>query len=86
MNKLKGLKDLLVVAVDQGATAVEGVHREYAGRTFDAVGPAAAPVRQLHDLCLTVSYGQVRAVTRAVGMALDLVLKSPPGEGAARSR
>lgn len=86
MKKWRGLMELVRDAVDQGATAVERVHRRTAATPFELlekVPPIALPVRgvrAVHDVALSGSYGMVRWINRltgtAVGVALDLVEQS----------
>jgi hypothetical protein len=77
-DRWRGLKDLLVDAVEHGSAAVEGVHRELAKRPFvvlEHVPAIAAPARTVHvvhDASLTAVYGSIRLVNRIVGKAADL--------------
>lgn len=50
---------------------VQGMHRAIAGRWFDALGPAATPVRLAHDATSNLVYGSVRLAATAVGAGLD---------------
>jgi PGAP1-like protein len=54
--------DLLAGAVD----TMREVHRAVARRAFAAAGPAAAPVRAVHDNITTAVYGMVRSVHSAL--------------------
>lgn len=83
MSKYKqwrGFKDLLIDAVEQGASAVERVHLETARRSFSAVKQVpqvtepAQNVQNVHDTLVATAYASVRAVTRAVGSALDVAI------------
>lgn len=80
MKRLRGLKDLLVDAVDHGAGAIEKVHLGTAKRTFDvleAIPGLDEPsklVHVVHDASVHGVYTTVRLVTRGVGAALGLVL------------
>jgi len=80
LNKLRGLKNLVRDAVENGATAIEQVHLATARRPFavleqiPAIAQPARGVQQIHDAVVTTSYGAVRAVTRAVSQAADLAL------------
>jgi len=80
LSRLRGLKDLLVDAVDHGTGAIEKVHVGTAKRTFDVleaipgVDEPTKLVHEVHDASVHGVYTTVRLVTRGVGMALDLVL------------
>jgi len=97
MSKYKqwrGVKDLLIDAVEQGASAVERVHLETARRSFSAVKQVSQineptqQVQNVHDTVVATAYASVRAVTRAVGNALDVAidtLEATPRSEAERS-
>ena len=80
LNKLRGLKNLVRDAVENGATAIEQVHLATARRPFavleqiPGIAEPARGVQQIHDAVVTTSYGAVRAVNRAVSQAADLAL------------
>ncbi|AKF85468.1 hypothetical protein SAMN05443572_111235 [Myxococcus fulvus] len=80
MNRLRGVKDLVRDAVEQGATAVERIHRSSAAKPFQVLRfiPALdAPVgvlQSLQDTALAGTYGMVRWVNRAVDGTLDVAL------------
>jgi hypothetical protein len=96
LNKLRGLKNLVRDAVENGATAIEQVHLATARKPFavleqiPAIAQPARGVQQIHDTVVTTSYGAVRAVTRAVSQAADAALDAlerreggaPAGESA----
>lgn len=70
----------------RGTTSrIHELHQGIAGRTFRAIGPAAAPVRMVHDAITGVTYGSVRlalgAGARAVGAAA--ALRGSDGNGVA---
>src|ERR1051326_4682563 len=48
-SELRGLVEVPFVVAGDVAACVEGVHRAIAGRVLDAAGPAAVPIRLLHD-------------------------------------
>jgi hypothetical protein len=76
----RGLKDLLIDAVEQGTSAVERVHLEIARRSFFAVKQVPAireptqNVESLYNSVVAATYASVRAVTRTVGSALDVAI------------
>lgn len=80
MKKLRGLKDLLVEAVEGGATALERLQKDAASTPFrvleavPALGPAARVVHTVHDASVSLVYGVVRGVTRAVDAGADVAL------------
>src|SRR4051794_8090073 len=51
-------------ALAAGGTLVKDMHEGIAGRPFGALGPAAAPVRAIHDGIARAVYGGVRAALR----------------------
>lgn len=92
LNKLRGLKNLVRDAVENGATAIEQVHLATARRPFavleqiPGIAEPARGVQQIHDAVVATSYGAVRAVTRAVSQAADLaldVIEQKQGQGQA---
>jgi hypothetical protein len=80
MDQWRGLRALIETAVDQGASAVERVHRATAARPFavlDAIPPIAAPVRGVrvvHDAILDTVYGSIRGINHLVGGTLASAL------------
>jgi len=76
MDQWRGLRALIEAAVDEGASAVERVHRATAARPFavlDAIPPIAAPargVRVVHDAILDTVYGSIRGINHLVGGTL----------------
>ncbi|MBC7171157.1 MAG: hypothetical protein H5U40_01955, partial [Polyangiaceae bacterium] len=66
IKRMRGLKDLLVDAVDHGAGAIEKVHLGTTARTFavlDAIPVVALPsqgVKVIHDTSVRGVYGAVR--------------------------
>lgn len=81
----KGLRTLIGDAVEHGASAIERVHLATARRPFDVlerIPGIAAPakgIHQVHDAIVAGTYGAVRAVNRAVGLALDTALDAADG-------
>lgn len=80
MTRLRGLKDLVHDAVEQGAIAVERIHRSSAAKPFEVLrliptldSPVGA-LQSLHDAALSGTYGMVRWVNRAVDGTLDVAL------------
>jgi hypothetical protein len=80
MQRWRGLKSLLVDAVEHGSRAVERVQMETAKVPFDlleAVPPIAVPVKvvhAIHDASVAGVHGSIRLVARAVGQAADAVI------------
>lgn len=72
--RVRSLKNLVVDAVDHGAAAVERVHLDTAARPFALGGEALGPVKTAHDAAVRHVYGQIRGVTRLVGLSLDVAL------------
>jgi hypothetical protein len=73
LSRWRGLKDLVVDAVDRGAAEVEKVHRDSVrlplqliARVPRLAGPARA-VAGIADTALAATYGSVRLATRAAG-------------------
>lgn len=88
MKRLRGLKDLLVEAVEGGATALERLQKDAAATPFrvleavPALGPAARVVHAVHDASVSLAYGAVRGVTRAVGAGADVALDAAEARAA----
>ncbi len=80
IDRLRGLKNLLIDAVDHGAGAIEKVHLGTAKRTFDvleAIPGIDEPTKVahvVHDVSVAGVYGAVRLVTRVVGVVLDAAI------------
>jgi hypothetical protein len=79
-NRLRGLRALLEDAVDQGASAVERVHKATAARPFDVlehvppIAPAARGIRLVHDATVTGVYEAIRQINHLVGATLALTI------------
>lgn len=79
MRRWRGLKSLVVDAVDHGSRAVERIQRETASVPFDllekipVLAEPAKGVRLVHDTALSATHGMIRLVNRGVGAALDVV-------------
>jgi hypothetical protein len=79
-DRLRGLRALLEAAVDQGASAVERVHKATAARPFDVldhippIAPAARGVRLVHDVTVTGVYEAIRQINHLVGVTLAGVI------------
>ena len=89
-TRWRGLKSLLVDAVEHGSRTVERLQKETARVPFDIleqIPPLAVPVkgaREIHDVAVTGIHGMIRLVNRVVGDTLDVVLdvvdkSKPPG-------
>jgi hypothetical protein len=92
MDRWRGLKSLIVDAVEHGSRAVERVQKETARRPFEileqipAIQVPAKGVHQIYDLSVTGVHGMIRLVTHVVGESLDLVIdavEKPGHDGAA---
>ena len=76
-RRLRGLKRLLHDGVRQGADFVEKHHRHAAEKPFrvlESIPPIAAPtkvVHGIHDGVLSLGYGGIRAINRAIEVADD---------------
>jgi hypothetical protein len=80
MNRWRGLKSLVVDAVEHGSRAVEHVQKETARRPFEILAkipPLEVPVKgiqEIHDTAVSGIHGMIRLVTRVVGGTVDVVL------------
>jgi hypothetical protein len=80
MRRWRGLKSMVVDAVEHGSRAVEKVHMQTARVPFavlEAVPPLAVPakgVHAIHDAAVTGVYGMIRLVNKVTGDVLDVVL------------
>ena len=85
-KKIRGLKDVTSAAVEQGASAIEQVHLQTAGRVFSvlkqfpAIAQPAAIVESIHNTIAATSYGAVRSVSRGVSASLDKALDAVDGD------
>lgn len=72
-EEIRDTAALARLALRSTTSQIHEVHQGIADRTFQAVGPAGAPVRVLHDAIAGLSYGTVRlalgAGARVVGAA-----------------
>ncbi|MFL5860196.1 MAG: lipase family alpha/beta hydrolase [Solirubrobacteraceae bacterium] len=64
-EELRALGDLAGDAAAGIATQARDVHKSIAARVFGALGPAAAPVRAVHDRLSTGAYAAAAALTGA---------------------
>jgi hypothetical protein len=80
MNRWRGLKSLVVDAVEHGSRAVEHVQKETARRPFEILAklaPLEVPVKgiqEIHDTAVSGIHGMIRLVTRVVGGTVDVVI------------
>lgn len=80
MKRWRGLKALVVDAVEHGSRAVEHIQKETARRPFEIleqIPPLQAPVKgihEIHDLAVSGVHGMIRLVNKAVGGTLDVVI------------
>ena len=80
LAKWRGLKALLVDAVEHGSRAIERVHLETAKRPFaileqiPVVAEPAKLVHEVHDAVVGTTYALVRTANRAAGLTVDVAL------------
>src|SRR6185312_2958311 len=65
-DELRALGELAGDAAGGVAHQARDVHRGIATRVFDALGPTAAPVRQVHDRVSAGTYAAASAITGAL--------------------
>ena len=83
-DEVRGVSQLARLTLRGSTTRIHEFHQGIADRAFDAVGPAGAPVRAVHDAIAGLAYGSVRlalgagarvvggvAALRADGVPLD---------------
>jgi hypothetical protein len=76
-KRLRGFKRLIHDGVERGADFVEKHHRHAAAGPFqvlERIEPIAVPttiVRRVHDGVVSLTYGSIRAINRAVEVADD---------------
>jgi pimeloyl-ACP methyl ester carboxylesterase len=68
-RELQGLGRLVVDTLSDGVKGIETMHRAAARRAFAGVGPAATPVRVIHDAVAGTVYSLVRTAGAAIGSA-----------------
>lgn len=79
-QRWRGLKSLVVDAVEHGSRAVERIQKETAKVPFDIleqIPPLEVPVkgiREIHDTAVSGVHGIIRLVNRVTGETLDVVL------------
>jgi pimeloyl-ACP methyl ester carboxylesterase len=84
-NELSALVEAAAEAVDLlGLTPAQSLHRAVARRAFGPQGPAAAPVRVLHDGIAGAVYGSLRAATAAAGAAAATAVRQASGDADVR--
>jgi hypothetical protein len=90
MQRWRGLKSLIIDAVDHGSRAVERLQVETARLPFEIleqIPPIAAPVKGIHvihDTTVAGVHGMIRLVNKVTGKTLDVVLdvvEKAGGEG-----
>ena len=80
MQRWRGLKSLIIDAVDQGSRAVERIQVETARKPFELleqIPPLAVPVKgihTIHDTTVAGVHGVIRLVNQVTGKTLDVVL------------
>jgi hypothetical protein len=97
MQRWRGLKSLIVDAVDGGSRAVERLQKEAAKKPFallEQIPPLAVPVKGIHeiyDTSVSAVHGMIRLVNRVTGETLDVVLDAvekerPPADDSHREQ
>jgi len=80
MQRWRGLKALVVDAVEHGSRAVEHIQKETARRPFEIleqIPPLRVPVKgihEIHDTAVSGVHGMIRLVNKVVGGTLDVVI------------
>jgi hypothetical protein len=80
MQRWRGLKSLVVDAVEHGSRAVERIQKETARRPFEILAkipPLEVPVKGIHvihDTAVGGVHGMIRLVNKAVSGTLDVVI------------
>lgn len=87
MSRLKGLKDLVQEAIDQGASSIEEVHQAIAKKPLDVLQQieplevAAKGVKAIQEKTIGDVYETIRLVNKTVGdIAGDMLEKLDPPE------
>lgn len=68
-TEIEAIGDVVGEALAAGGTLVKDMHEGIAGRPFRILGPAAAPVRLVHDGVSRAVYGGLQAALRAASHA-----------------
>ena len=86
MNKLKGLLDLVQVAIDKGATSVEDVQKAVANQPLnilEKIAPLKTPVKgikKIQDQTIGGVYDIIRTINQEINViAKDLLAKVEKG-------
>lgn len=80
MRRLRGLKALVVDAVEHGSRAVEKVQLDTAKLPFEVleqIPEIAVPVKgihAIHDAVVASTHGMIRLVNRVAGETMDVIL------------
>lgn len=80
MRRWRGLKSLVVDAVEHGSRAVEKLQLETARLPFtilEQIPPLTVPVKgihAIHDTSVKATHGIIRLVSRVAGDTIDVVL------------
>ena len=89
MQRWRGLKSLIVDAVDHGSRAVERIQKDTARVPFEIleqIPPLEVPVKgihQIHDVAVTGIHGMIRLVAQVTGQTLDVVIDAVEAQRAA---
>lgn len=79
-TRIRGLKDLVIDAVDNGSTAIEKLQKETVQLPFNVlaeVAPKGVPVRgiqEIYEASVSGTHAVIRMVNRVVGQTLDVVI------------
>lgn len=79
VDEVAGLARLAGALVDQLTVPVRDTHRAIADRVFNAIGPAATPVRLAHDTISGAVYASVRGGGRMLGAGAGTVIAAVNG-------
>ncbi len=80
MKRWRGLKALVVDAVEHGSRRVEHIQKETARRPFEIlekIPPLQVPakgIHEIHDTAVSGVHGMIRLVNKVVGGTLDVVI------------
>ena len=80
MQRWRGLKALVVSAVEHGSRTIEHLQKETAKRPFailEQIPPLEVPVKGIHlihDAAVTGVHGMIRLVTKVTSETLDVVM------------
>src|SRR5215212_9432008 len=83
-TEIEAVGELAGEALAAGGGFIKEMHEGIAGRPFGILGPAAAPVRAVHDRVSGAVYGGVRGAMRAGSRGSASLLARRAGEDGPR--